>query len=91
MYVPSRDGYVRAVPMFLLSREGTIMASSARKPESPRVLLVVTDAGGGPDAPPFMIRLRRALKCLMRSFGVRCVIIREVDLGDRGQARGVQT
>lgn len=55
--------------------------------DRPRVLLEVTDAGGGPDAPPFMARLRRALKCLLRSFGVRCVVIREVDWGDssRGQ------
>lgn len=57
----------------------------------PRVLLVVTDAGGGPDRPPFPIRLRRAMKCLLRSFGVRCVVIREVDLGDGGQVRGEQT
>lgn len=63
------------------------MASSAGKHDRPRVLLEVTDAGGGPDIPPFTIRLRRALKCLLRSFGVRCVVIREMDWGDssRGQ------
>lgn len=37
--------------------------------------------------PPAIIRLRSALKCLLRAFQVRCVEVREADGGeDRGDA-----
>ena len=41
-----------------------------------KYLLTLTDAApNDPDAGPIAIRLKRALKCLLRSFDLRCVRI----------------
>lgn len=47
---------------------------SRREPNLEQVLLTLRAEGPGP---PPAIRLRRALKCLLRSFGLRCVSIEE--------------
>ena len=45
--------------------------TTPRTPE--RFLILLRDADANqPDAGPVIIRLRRALKCLFRSFGLRC-------------------
>ena len=45
--------------------------TAPRTPE--RYLLLLRDADANhPDAGPVRVRLRRALKCLLRSFGLRC-------------------
>ena len=45
--------------------------TAPRNPE--RFLLLLRDADAShSDAGPVIIRLRRALKCLLRSFGLRC-------------------
>ena len=43
-------------------------------PRTPqRFLLLLRDADAKhPDAGPVIVRLRRAMKCLLRSFGLRC-------------------
>jgi hypothetical protein len=41
-----------------------------------------------PDPAPADVRLRRALKCLLRSFGLRCVEVVEVSPGAGVAAQG---
>lgn len=43
-------------------------------PDKERYILVVQNEGT--DGPPVIIRLRRLLKCMLRSFGIRVVSIR---------------
>jgi hypothetical protein len=54
-----------------------------------RVRLTLRETGPGP---PAVVRLRGALKCLLRTFGLRCVSIEEVgeDTGSRGSGPGDQ-
>ena len=41
--------------------------------------VILTDARpGDPEAGPLPVRLRRALKCLLRAFALKCVRIEEV-------------
>jgi len=37
---------------------------------------IITVEAEGRDGPPVIIRLRKFLKCALRSFGIRCVNIR---------------
>ena len=51
------------------------MASRNRRPKFQLVLEALPPPAveGMPEPPPAELRLRRALKCLLRSFGLRCV------------------
>ena len=50
------------------------MTTPRKDPNAPaRFLLLLRDIDANdPDAGPVIIRLRRALKCLLRSYGLRC-------------------
>jgi hypothetical protein len=47
------------------------------QPERRRFELLLTDAGGPDDGDPY-VRLRGALKRLLRSFALRCTSVREL-------------
>jgi hypothetical protein len=47
-------------------------------PARPRILIEIRDEWPNADAGPFAVRVRRALKCILRSFGLRCLSIRPV-------------
>jgi hypothetical protein len=48
-----------------------------------RYIVTMKPEGAGP---PGIIRLRRALKCLLRSFGLRAIDVREVSNGAAADA-----
>jgi hypothetical protein len=54
----------------------------------PTYRLTLKDAGSPWEGPtvPVEVRLRRALKCLLRSFGLRCVAVEEMPAGGPGVA-----
>ena len=52
-----------------------------RPPRDPRLIVLhLRDAGADADDAPFCVRLRVALKVMLRAFGLRCTRIRPAPL-----------